>query len=57
MCVMDEAVENGAGIGGISDNVVPAIDRELARYDTGAAGMARAALCQPIASVMASKVP
>ncbi len=57
MCVMDEAVENGAGIGGISDNVVPAIDRELARYDTGAAGMAPAALCQPIASVMASKVP
>src|SRR5260370_20076129 len=37
---MDQAVENGVGVGGIADQHVPLIDRELAGDDGGAAAVA-----------------
>jgi hypothetical protein len=35
LSVVDEAVENGVGIGRIADHGVPALDRELAGDDGG----------------------
>ncbi len=37
---MDQAIEHGVGIGGIADQRVPLIDRELAGDDGGAAAVA-----------------
>ncbi len=37
---MDQAVEDGVGVGGIADQRVPLIDRELAGDDGGAASVA-----------------
>jgi len=31
--VMDDAIENGVGIGGITDEIVPFVDRDLAGND------------------------
>ena len=33
MCVVDETVENGVGDGGIGDDLMPVIDRDLAGDD------------------------
>ena len=38
--VVDQAVEDGVGVGGIADQRVPLIDRELAGDDGGAAAVA-----------------
>jgi len=38
--VMDQAIEDGVGIGGVADQRVPLIDRELAGDDGGAAAVA-----------------
>jgi hypothetical protein len=38
--VMDQAVEDGVGVGGIADQRMPLIDRELAGDDGGAAAVA-----------------
>ena len=35
MCVMDQAVQNGIGEGGIPDDVVPVLEGELARDEGG----------------------
>ena len=35
MCIVNEAVENGVGDGGVGDNFVPVIDRYLAGDDGG----------------------
>ena len=40
MGVVDEAVEDGVGIGGIADEVVPLIDGDLAGDERGAAAVA-----------------
>ncbi len=40
MGVVDEAVEDGVGIGGIADEVVPFIDGDLAGDEGGAAAVA-----------------
>ena len=37
---MDQAVEDGVGVGGIADQRMPLIDRELAGDDGGAAAVA-----------------
>src|SRR5437899_337189 len=37
---MDQAVEDGVGVGGVADQRVPLIDRELAGDDGGAAAVA-----------------
>jgi len=40
LAVVDETVEDGIGVSGISDHLVPFIDRQLAGYDGGAAAVA-----------------
>jgi hypothetical protein len=40
VAVMDQAVEDGVGVGGVADQGVPLIDRELAGDDGGAAAVA-----------------
>ena len=39
MSVMDEAVEYGVGVGGIADQRMPLVDRELAGDDDGSAAV------------------
>lgn len=39
MCVVHEAVEDGVGEGGVSEDVVPVIERELAGDDGRALGV------------------
>ena len=36
VCVVDETVENGVGDGGVGDDLMPVIDRNLACDDGGA---------------------
>ena len=38
--VIDQAVEDGVGVGGVADQRVPLIDGKLAGYDGGAAWLA-----------------
>ena len=40
MGIVDETVEDGIGIGGIGDELVPAVDGKLAGDDGGVAAMA-----------------
>ena len=40
MGVMDQAVEHGVGVGGVTDQRVPLVDRELAGDEGGAAAVA-----------------
>ena len=40
MRVVDEAIENGVGIGWVADHVVPLVDRDLAGDDGGASAVA-----------------
>src|SRR5438094_3256988 len=40
VCVVNEAVEDRVGVGGIADQVMPSIDRQLAGEDGGAAAVA-----------------
>lgn len=40
MSVVDEAVEDGVGVGWIADDIVPFVDRELAGDDRGSSSMA-----------------
>jgi hypothetical protein len=40
MGVVDEAIENGVGVGGIADHVVPFVDRQLAGDDGRAPAVA-----------------
>ena len=40
MSVVDDAVEDGVGVGGLADEVVPCVDRRLAGDDGGAAAIA-----------------
>ena len=40
LAVVDETVEDGIGVSGISDHLVPFIDRQLAGYDGGVAAVA-----------------
>ena len=40
MGVVDDAIEDGVGVGGLADEVVPCVDRGLAGDDGGAAAVA-----------------
>ena len=40
MGVVDDAIENGVGVGRVADDLVPFIDRDLAGQDGGAAAVA-----------------
>lgn len=51
MGIVDEAVEDGVSEGGISDSLVPVLDRKLACDDGGAATMAILQDFQQIASL------
>jgi hypothetical protein len=40
VCIVNDAVENGIGEGRLTNQVMPAIDRDLAGYQGGAAAVA-----------------
>ena len=40
VCVVNEAIQDGVGVGGIADQLMPSIDRQLAGDDGGAAAVA-----------------
>jgi hypothetical protein len=51
MGIVDDAVQDSVGEGGISDDLVPVLDRELARDAGGAAAMTILQDFQQIASL------
>jgi hypothetical protein len=55
MCVVDEAVEDGVGDGGVGDDLVPVIDRDLAGDDGRSALMAVVDDFEEIAPLLAGE--
>ena len=55
VCVVDETVENGVGDGGIGDDLVPVIDRDLAGDDGRATLMAVVDDLEEIAALVAGE--
>jgi hypothetical protein len=43
LCVVNDAIENGVSVGGIADQLVPFVDRDLAGDDRRSASRARRA--------------